>query len=300
MRRGILICVGFLILGALATRADIIEESRNWKKVSTKTVKGYAARFNRELDEAMKNGDYERAGQLADAYGEIFYKLFPTPENFLPHIEIDAIDKFRNTIAIGMNYMFTKDFSGDYVPVIPVTREYIHEHISDQITPFQEIEYIDLEEVKNDTPIKIVEYNEAPILTIDEMRGAYQTELPSENLIAIPEYAFQESQERIYDSTETIPSFPGGQNAMMTWLSENIQYPADAVAEKCEGKVIVRFVVEKDGSISNPIILKSVAKSLDQEALRIVNSMPEWTPGTMNGVPVRSYFILPITFKFSQ
>ena len=300
MRRGILICLGFLILGALAMRADIIEESRNWKKASTKTVKGYAARFNRELDEAMKKGDYERAGQLADAYGEIFYKLFPTPEEFLPHIEIDAIDKFRNTIAIGKNYMFRKDFSGDYVPVIPVTREYIDEHIANQISPFQEIEYIDLEEVENDSPIKIVEYNETPIQTIDEMRGAYQTEQLSGNLIQIPGYTIQESQERIYDSTETIPSFPGGQTAMMTWLSENIQYPADAVAEKCEGRVIVRFVVEKNGTISNPKILKSVAKSLDQEALRVVNSMPEWTPGTMNGEPVRSYFTLPINFKLSQ
>lgn len=84
----------------------------------------------------------------------------------------------------------------------------------------------------------------------------------------------------VYDVTETMPQFPGGQGVMMKYLAANIKYPASAVKAKKQGRVIVAFVIQKDGSVTNARIVKSVDPELDAEALRIVKAMPNWTPGT--------------------
>ena len=99
---------------------------------------------------------------------------------------------------------------------------------------------------------------------------------------------------------DVLPEFPGGQKAMMQWIAQNIQYPKDAIDAKIEGSVIVSFFVEKDGSISNAEVIKSVHELLDKEALRVVNAMPKWKPGMENGQPVRTRFFVPISFKSQQ
>ena len=93
--------------------------------------------------------------------------------------------------------------------------------------------------------------------------------------------------------------FPGGNKFLMLYLANNVQYPEDAWNNDIEGKVIVKFVVEKDGSIGETRILRSVHPLLDEEALRVVRSMPRWQPGKNNGVVVRSWFTLPVSFKIS-
>lgn len=84
----------------------------------------------------------------------------------------------------------------------------------------------------------------------------------------------------VYDVTETLPQFPGGQEMMMKYLAANIKYPASAVKAKKQGRVIVTFVIQKDGSVTKARIARSVDPELDAEALRIVKAMPNWTPGT--------------------
>lgn len=98
---------------------------------------------------------------------------------------------------------------------------------------------------------------------------------------------------------EVMPSFPGGDVELIKWLSKNIKYPAIAEENGVQGRVIVRFVVGKDGTIRNPEIVKSVDPSLDKEALRVIKSMPRWTPGKQNDVPVEVYFTLPVTFQLA-
>ena len=90
--------------------------------------------------------------------------------------------------------------------------------------------------------------------------------------------------------------FPGGQSALMKWLSKNIRYPEAAYRNRIQGVVTVKFVIEKDGSVSGVSVLKGVDKDLDAEAVRVVKRMPKWKPA-WDGKPVRSYFTLPITFK---
>lgn len=101
----------------------------------------------------------------------------------------------------------------------------------------------------------------------------------------------------VYDVTETMPQFPGGQGVMMKYLAANIKYPASAVKAKKQGRVIVAFVIQKDGSVTNARIVKSVDPELDAEALRIVKAMPNWTPGTQDGKPVDVNYTIPVVFS---
>ena len=106
-----------------------------------------------------------------------------------------------------------------------------------------------------------------------------------------------QNNETVYDQADQMPSFPGGAGAMMTWLSQNIHYPAVALNNRVQGHPIVSFVVEKDGSISNVKIARSVDPALDREAVRVVSSMPNWNPGMKNGMPVRVKYTVPIMFR---
>ena len=99
---------------------------------------------------------------------------------------------------------------------------------------------------------------------------------------------------------ENMPEFPGGSMAMMQYLSGNIKYPEEARDNNIQGRVVIQFVVEKDGSISNAEVVKSVHELLDSEALRCVSAMPAWTPGTQQGKPVRVRYTIPINFKFKD
>lgn len=106
------------------------------------------------------------------------------------------------------------------------------------------------------------------------------------------------SNERIYTAVEENPKFPGGDAEMYKFLARNLRYPQDALANNVKGKVRVQFVIEKDGSISSAKVIAPVYESLDKEAVRVVKSMPKWTPGKMNGQPVRVYYTLPVSFNF--
>ena len=100
--------------------------------------------------------------------------------------------------------------------------------------------------------------------------------------------------------TQPIPAqFPGGQEALMKWIEQNMVYPQKALKKGIEGRVIVQFVVKKDGTVTNGKIVRGVDPLLDKEALRLVSIMPKWTPGKFDGKDIRSYYCLPITFKLT-
>ena len=109
----------------------------------------------------------------------------------------------------------------------------------------------------------------------------------------------QVTQDSIYRVTEVMPQYPGGPNEMMKYIQENIKYPQSAKDNKIEGRVFVSFVVEKDGSITNAAVMRGIDKECDAEALRVVASMPKWTPGQQDGKNVRTQFTIPIYYKFN-
>ena len=102
---------------------------------------------------------------------------------------------------------------------------------------------------------------------------------------------------KVYDLVDEMPSFPGGPAELMKWLSSHVQYPAIAIDICIQGTVIVAFIVEPDGSVSNAKLMRSVDPNIDQEALRVVRQMPKWNPGKRAGIPVRVRSCLPIKFK---
>ena len=104
-------------------------------------------------------------------------------------------------------------------------------------------------------------------------------------------------EEKVFDVVEQMPQFPGGDAALFEYLSTHIKYPTIAEENGVQGRVIVTFVVERDGSITDVKVVKSVDPSLDKEASRVVAGMPKWIPGKQNGSAVRVKYTVPVTFR---
>ena len=107
----------------------------------------------------------------------------------------------------------------------------------------------------------------------------------------------KEVKEEVFRTVEQMPQFPGGDQALSKFLSSHINYPPMAAENNVQGKVIVQFVVEKDGRVGEVKVVRSVDKDLDREAVRVCKMLPKFTPGRQNGQPVRVWFTLPVQFK---
>jgi protein TonB len=107
----------------------------------------------------------------------------------------------------------------------------------------------------------------------------------------------QEVTQKVFDVVEEMPSYPGGPAALMSYLNSNIRYPVVAQENGVQGRVVISFVVETDGSITQVKVARSVDPSLDKEAERVVSAMPHWKPGRQNGQAVRVKYNVPVTFK---
>ena len=155
-------------------------------------------------------------------------------------------------------------------------------------------EVMDMEEQKEDNTARGV-VNQEGSDDADKFKAVQEQVIVKE-----PEPEAKPVEEEIFVAVEQPAEFPGGMAALMKWLSNNIRYPEAAQQNDIQGRVVVKFVVEKDGSIGAATIVKGVDKDLDREALRVVKKMPKWQPGKNNGVSVRSYFNLPVTFKLQN
>lgn len=149
------------------------------------------------------------------------------------------------------------------------------------------------EQIKSQDDLNQTDMNisTADVVGTDEVNGADIADLQ-----VIAEEPKVEDDNKIYDNVEQPPMFPGGDEAMYKWLKENLDYPTMAQESGIKGRVIVRFAVMKDGSISNITISRKVDPALDQEAIRLVKNMPKWTAGKQNGNPVNVYYSLPVVF----
>lgn len=135
-----------------------------------------------------------------------------------------------------------------------------------------------LEKPKDHQTFLIVEYNDETSKIAEEASG----------------------QDKIYTVVEQQPEFPGGYDAMMTFIRENMRYPAGARAQGIEGTVFVSFIVEPDGSVTDAKLIRGIGRECDEEARRVVESFPNWIPGQQNGEAVRVRFVLPFKYKLNQ
>lgn len=133
--------------------------------------------------------------------------------------------------------------------------------------------------------VKVVEQSTAEgTFTPDEQKTAEGTFTPASE------------DEDVFDVVEKMPEFPGGMQALLDYLMKNVKYPKEAEDAKTQGRVIATFVVNKDGAIRNAKIVRSVDPALDNEALRVINAMPNWTPGRQNDKAVNVKYTIPISF----
>ncbi|MBK5284425.1 MAG: energy transducer TonB [Bacteroidia bacterium] len=106
--------------------------------------------------------------------------------------------------------------------------------------------------------------------------------------------------ERVYTKAEQMAVFSGGNDAMFAFIQNNLKYPAQAKTNKVEGKVYVSFTVGRDGTVKNVTLIKGIGSGCDEAAMHVINSMPKWTPGTLQGRPVAVQYTLPIQFSLSE
>ncbi|SDD08222.1 TonB protein C-terminal [Algoriphagus faecimaris] len=121
------------------------------------------------------------------------------------------------------------------------------------------------------------------------------------SLFAQDQLAFTEYSEASIVSmmSASQPAFEGGHDALIKFMTENFHYPSQAKVKGHEGTVIVEFLIEKSGKISQPVIKKSVCETLDKEALKLINKMPDWIPAAQNGMPMKTKYQLPIRFELN-
>ena len=157
------------------------------------------------------------------------------------------------------------------------------------------------EEVKEEDEIKLDEVQKS-----DKAVGAFTVEgndevggavLKAKEEIAAPEPPKHVEETKVFTVVEQMPMFPGGDAALMSYLAKNINYPTVAAENGVQGRVVIGFVVERDGSITDVNVLRGVDPSLDREAMRVVKSMPRWTPGKQNGSAVRVKYQVPVAFR---
>lgn len=117
------------------------------------------------------------------------------------------------------------------------------------------------------------------------------------NEVIVEEKKPEPVKEEVFRAVEQMPVFPGGEAALMKWLSNNIQYPPAAMENNVQGRVVVQFVVTKTGAIGEVKVVRSVDRDLDNEAIRVCKKLPKFTPGRMNGQAVNVWYTLPVQFK---
>ena len=165
-----------------------------------------------------------------------------------------------------------------------------------QVTALLIVEDDKIEEDKQVKNQEDVLDNEAAVGAVDITEGTNDLNkvIVKEEVIAAP---VVEDEPVSIAMVEQKPEFQGGEAAMYKWLSDNIVYPSAASEEGVQGRVVVEFVVGKDGSITNVRVVRPRHPALDKEALRVVKAMPKWVPGRNNGQPVKVTYTLPVTFR---
>jgi protein TonB len=155
------------------------------------------------------------------------------------------------------------------------------------------------EEVKDENQLKSQEdlNKTTTAISIADVKGKDNGKV---DIADVKEAVTQDVAEKVWDVIEQMPQFPGGDIELMKFLSSNIKYPVIAAENGIEGKVIIGFIVSKNGVISDVNVLRSLDPSCDKEAVRVVKLLPRWIPGKQNGVTVNVKYTLPVAFKLQQ
>ena len=184
------------------------------------------------------------------------------------------------------------------VPIVGVTLALNAETVTDVVYKNDEPQkQVSVKKGKKNATIKTGGNQDIQIIeTVVDEEDQKKTETEKQDAFKA-EGTFIPNDEPAFDVVEEMPQFPGGAPALLEFLSKNIRYPKEAFESNVQGRVLATFVVEKDGSISETKVVKAVDPMLDEEAIRVLNSMPNWTPGKQSGKAVRVKYTVPINFR---
>ena len=180
-------------------------------------------------------------------------------------------------------------FIKDQVP-FSIMRDFLTDEVKDVLTPLRSDVQQGYQRNQNQQAVP-----RRPQTSYSESRTMNNSNRSSDN-----SRSYDSGNSKVYDVVEEMPQFPGGPSALFEYLSKNVKYPVVAEENGVQGRVIVTFVVERDGSITDVRVVKSVDPSLDKEAQRVLRSMPRWIPGKQNGSAVRVKYTVPVTFKLQE
>ena len=130
--------------------------------------------------------------------------------------------------------------------------------------------------------------------------GALNSIVEIDSCLSMPGQDLYKPQDEKELAPENLPSFPGGDYGFSEYLSSEMEYPYQARVNHISGRVLVRFTIEKDGSINEVKIMEGIGYGCDREAVRVLKASPKWNPGLLDGKPVRVYYTMPITFQLSK
>lgn len=210
------------------------------------------------------------------------------------------MDKYKYIAALALMALAGGTYASE--PVEPEQKlveegEEYEEVVIDPESVVEPIPMIPLIEIEEGRQVRSMESgHEEGVLDVEQVMSA------TKEIVVLPEpsganHSTAGCGEKIFEAVEVQAQFPAGPGALTKWIGENLIYPEESKSLGVEGIVVVQFVVEKDGTISNPVVARGIDKVLDREAIRLVKKMPKWTPGRNNGNPVRSKFTLPVRFK---
>ena len=217
--------------------------------------------------------------------------------------QVSLEDKKLTYVLIGLAFVL----SACYVALEWTEKEVTKYEVAD--TEFLFEDEIEIQQTTQETPppppppapveVEVLNVVEDDV-EVEEIQINTEDDKDVEVVIAPPVEApvEEEEEEVIFVVVESMPEFPGGPQAMMKYIAENIKYPVIAQENGIQGRVICQFVVEKDGKVSDIQVVRSSGEaSLDKEAVRVINSMPKWKPGKQRGKPVRVKYTLPVNFR---
>lgn len=174
-----------------------------------------------------------------------------------------------------------------------------------EVTIDEEMTEITTQEQKPQPPVEVPQQSTQIKIVDDDVEVEQELEINADvtQNEVIEEYVAPEVieeeivEQEVFTIVETMPSFPGGQEKLMQYLASNIKYPQIARESNVQGRVYLSFVIEPDGSVSNVKVLRGIGAGCDEEAMRVVKSMPKWSPGKQRGKAVRVSYTVPVNFK---
>lgn len=183
-----------------------------------------------------------------------------------------------------------------YVLIVPIGVLFIATNSIETVTKLANSMVSELKEI----PVQLSAVNPLPQVTLPQFMQKDKAEQPVSLVVEKPAPKPLDPNEEIFVTVEDMPEFPGGQRNLMSFIGRNVKYPVVAQENGIQGRVVVQFVINKDGQVADATVVRGVDPSLDKEALRVINAMPDWKPGSQRGNPVNVKYTVPVQFRLQM